>query len=46
MIREKHTRLIAESLPNARLKILKGNHFIANQNPGEFNRAVAEFLAE
>ena len=46
MIREKHTRLIAESLPDARLAILKGNHFIANQNPEEFNRAVAEFLAE
>ena len=46
MIREKHTRLIAGSLPGARLAILKGNHFIANQNPEEFNRAVAEFLAE
>ena len=46
MIREKHTRLIADSLPNARLAILKGNHFIANQNPEEFNRTVAEFLAE
>ena len=46
MIREKHTRLIAESLPGARLAILKGNHFIANQNPEEFNRVVAEFLTE
>ena len=46
MIRDRHTRLIADSLPNARLAILKGNHFIANQNPEEFNRVVAEFLAE
>lgn len=46
MIRERHTRLIADSLPNARLAILKGNHFIANQRPEEFNRTVAEFLAE
>ena len=46
MIRERHTRLIADSLPNARLAILKGNHFIANQIPEEFNRVVAEFLAE
>ena len=46
MIREKHTRLIADSLPNGRLVILKGNHFIANQRPKEFNRAVVEFLAE
>ena len=46
MIRDRHTRLIADSLPNARLAILKGNHFIANQNPEEFNRVVAEFLTE
>ena len=46
MIRDRHTRLIADSLPNARLAILKGNHFIANQRPEEFNRVVAEFLAE
>lgn len=46
MIRERHTRLIADSLPNARLAILKGNHFIANQRPEDFNRSVAEFLAE
>ena len=46
MIRDRHTRLIADSLPNARLAILKGNHFIANQIPEEFNRVVAEFLAE
>ena len=46
MIRDGHTRLIADSLPNARLAILRGNHFIANQRPEEFNRVVAEFLAE
>ena len=46
MIRDRHTRLIADSLPNARLAILRGNHFIANQRPEEFNRVVAEFLAE
>lgn len=46
MIREKHTRLIAQSLPNARLVILKGNHFVANRNPRAFNRTVEEFLAE
>lgn len=46
MIRSAHTRLIADSLPDSRLVILKGNHFVANQNPREFNRAVEEFLAE
>ena len=46
MIREKHTRLIADSLPNARLAILKGSHFVAKENPEEFNRRVLEFLSE
>lgn len=46
MIKEKHTRAIADALPNARLVFLPGDHFIAHKNPEEFNRAVAEFLAE
>lgn len=44
MIKEAHTRLIAESIPDARLVFVKGNHFIANRNPAEFNRAVLDFL--
>lgn len=44
MIRARHTRLIAESLPNARLVFLPGDHFIANKQPDAFNRAVREFL--
>ncbi len=44
MIRESHTRKIAQSLPNARLAILRGTHFIASQRPAEFNRAVDDFL--
>ena len=44
MIREKHTRMIAECIPNSRLVFLKGTHFIANRHPGEFNRAVLDFL--
>ena len=44
MIREKHTRLIAQSLPNARLEIIPGDHFIARTNPEEFRRAVEAFL--
>lgn len=46
MIRESHTRKIAEALPNAKLAILPGNHFIANRNPEEFNRVVEAFLIE
>ena len=44
MIKQKHTELIANSLPNATLKIIEGTHFVANRNPAEFNRAVEEFL--
>lgn len=44
MIREKHTRLIADSIPNARLVLLPGDHFVANKNPEAFNRAVLDFL--
>lgn len=44
MIKEKHTRLIASSIPDASLQFLKGNHFIANKQPQEFNSAVLEFL--
>lgn len=44
MIRERHTRLIAKSLPNARLVLLPGDHFIANKQPDAFNQAVWDFL--
>ena len=44
MIRESHTREIAENIPYARLSILKGDHFIANKRPNVFNQAVEKFL--
>lgn len=46
MIREKHTRLIAEKLPDARLVLIPGDHFIANKESKAFNRVVEEFLME
>ena len=46
MIRESHTRKIAQALPDARLVLLTGDHFIAHKNPEEFNRAVEDFLTE
>lgn len=46
LIKERHTRLIADALPSARLVFVPGDHFIANKNPEEFNRAVADFLAQ
>lgn len=44
MVKSAHTELIANSLPNAKLAILKGDHFIAAKKPREFNYAVQEFL--
>ena len=44
MVREDHTRLISSSIPNAKLVIIKGDHFVAKKNPVEFNRVVMNFL--
>lgn len=44
MIKEEHTRLIAESIPEAELVFLPGDHFIAGKRPEEFNRNVLKFL--
>ena len=44
VIREDHTRLIAASIPGARLALIPGDHFIANKEPTAFNRAVRQFL--
>lgn len=46
MIRERHTRRIARSLPNARLRILEGTHFIAAEKPDAFNQCVEAFLEQ
>lgn len=44
MIKESHTREIAESIPHAELSIIKGNHFIANKRYAAFNKEVECFL--
>lgn len=44
IIRQAHTREIAEGIPNAKLSILQGDHFIANKKSVSFNRAVEDFL--
>lgn len=44
MIKEGHTRLIAQSIPGAELVIVPGNHFVANLNPDAYNEAVLRFL--
>lgn len=44
MIKKSHTILIADSIPSSKLVFIKGNHFIANKNPDEFNKVVNNFL--
>jgi len=44
MVKTAHTREIAARIPNARLAILPGNHFIAAKEPDRFNREVERFL--
>lgn len=44
MIKDRHTRLIAASLPDSALAIIEGDHFCAAGNPAVFNRAVEGFL--
>ena len=44
MIKDRHTVLIANSLPNSKLEVIAGDHFIAAKNPEAFNKAVEKFL--
>ena len=44
MIKEDHTKLIAENIPDSELAIIEGDHFIASKRPKEFNDVVLGFL--
>lgn len=46
MIREKHTRLIARSIPDSQLAILPGDHFVARRNWQAFNPVILKFLSD
>ncbi len=46
MVKAAHTREIAAHIPNARLAILPGDHFLASKKPEGFNREVERFLDE
>ena len=46
MIRESHTKMIAETIPKAKLMFLEGDHFLPMKRADAFNRAVEEFLKE
>jgi hypothetical protein len=38
--------MIADRLPEGRLVVLKGNHFIASRRSAAFNQAVSAFLRD
>lgn len=44
MIKRIHTETIANNIPNAKLSIIQGDHFIANKNSEQFNKEVELFL--
>ena len=44
MVKEKHTRIIADGIAGASLVFIEGDHFIAYKQPERFNRAVDAFL--
>lgn len=46
MIKQSHTEEIAKNLPNAKLSIIEGDHFIANKEYTSFNSEVENFLKE
>lgn len=44
MIKESHTKEIAKNIPNAKLSIIAGDHFIARKRYVAFNKEVEDFL--
>ena len=46
MIRRRHTESIASSLKNGRLRIIGGDHYIAQNNSRAFNEEVGWFLSK
>ena len=46
MIKESHSRVLAEAIPDSRLVLIDGDHFIAGKNSADFNQAVRLFLEE
>lgn len=46
MIKDEHSRMLADSLKQGAYCCVEGTHFIAHENPAAFNRAVEQFLRE
>ena len=46
MIKEAHTKKIADNISGSELAIIKGDHFIASKEPKRFNDEVVKFLSK
>ncbi len=46
VIAPEHTQMIADSLPNSRLKVVEGGHGIVKSNSADYIDALEEFFAE
>lgn len=44
MIKGAHTEAIAKNIPNAKLSMIRGDHFIAKKEADKFNEEVEKFL--
>lgn len=45
MIKENHTKLISRLIQNSEVNIISNSsHFVASENPKEFNKVVEDFL--
>ena len=44
IVKENHTRLMADTIPDAKLVLINGTHSICYKKPREFNAAVRKFL--
>lgn len=44
LVKKDHTELIASQIKNSSLAFVKGDHFVAKENPSDFNLSVREFL--
>ena len=46
IVKFEHTRLIAKSLPCAKIKILEGGHCLATSCPNAYNQVILDFLKQ
>lgn len=44
IVKKSHTILIVSNIPRATLKIIKGSHCLARENPEEYNKSIGTFL--